>query len=311
VAAAPTTVKILSNAKRANIYIGSKRIGQPGQRIKMRPGSVVVTLKAKGYQAKSFRLNLAKSVENKFILNLAAEPDPRVAHAKTKKRLTSQPEDLFEPESPPPTDPPSALASQPDQSEANFAYQPPVPPPPQYSHRGRESSSSSSGDHPIWIALLPFGAGQYYNGSTMLGLFFTAGQIGSIYFYMVSIDAANQAVANLDEFEQRPADQATDEQKAQFREETESFVKTQKTNTNIAMASFVGLWAVGTIESYLTMTSPSKLSLFGPEINLNPGEKLDGLYYQPFVKRAPTFNTMPLLEPGKQPGFMLSVNIPF
>src|SRR5690606_10311788 len=63
VAAAPTTVKILSNAKRANIYVGSKRIGQPGQRIKMRPGSVVVTLKAKGYQSKSFRLNLAKSVE--------------------------------------------------------------------------------------------------------------------------------------------------------------------------------------------------------------------------------------------------------
>ncbi|MGE0174247.1 MAG: tol-pal system YbgF family protein [Oligoflexales bacterium] len=327
-----TTLKVVSNARNGSVFLGNRRVASVGEKIRTRPGPAVLTVRAPNFKPRSTRILIEKQRDNNFTLNLQrAAPNPAVA-ARTKKELGHQPDDLFAaepeirnpgpqgaetnaiagakaPDSPPPTlvaDQPPSVTDSPAVDQNPYAT--PVPPPPDYFDTPKPRPKKEESDKNILMAFLPFGAGQYYNGDILLGAFFTGGSLASIYFYMTSIQVAEEAKANEAEFSKR--DNVTDEQKAAFREDTQAFIKTQQTNNQIAIASLLGLWGIGSLEAYLTMTSPAA-NKSADTLDLSPGEVLDHRYVD--VEKVPEDNFVltPFVDSSSNPGLALSLNLSF
>ena len=314
----PTILRVFSNAKKASVYYNGRHIGAPGQKIKVKPGGGLVTIKAQGYQTKSFKVSLEKSKENKFIFNLAEHSSAKVA-AKVRKNLNNQPDDMFANESadnsfkqggPAPAPPPEPT---PQPQPPVDVFQVPVPPPPD-TMPTRDGGSDKS----IVYAFIPFGGGQYYNGDNLLGAFFTLGELGTLYFYQVSIQGAQLANEQLTQYEADAAEKdktstPTESELAQrqaYREDIDTFVKAQGVNANIAIVSFVGLTVLGVAEAYLAMTGPSKPAV-ADKWKLAPGETLDGYYRSPTPVRHDTqFLLSPQFSGRQGTQFVLSINMP-
>jgi hypothetical protein len=110
------------------------------------------------------------------------------------------------------------------------------------------------------IRLLPFGAGQFCNGSTLKGAAFLGGQVGSLYFYRTNSTAAASVKQKLDVYLQGRVIERdeTTEDLSEFDAETISQEKKandtiEKANQNaqFSMVSFVGLWGIGVLDAYI------------------------------------------------------------
>jgi hypothetical protein len=110
------------------------------------------------------------------------------------------------------------------------------------------------------IRLLPFGAGQFCNGSTLKGAAFLGGQVASLYFYRTNSTAAVSVKQKRDVYLEGRIilrDETT-EDLSEFDAETISQEKKandtiDKANQNaqFSMVSFVGLWGIGVLDAYI------------------------------------------------------------
>lgn len=127
----------------------------------------------------------------------------------------------------------------------------------------RKKSKSKSSRPSTFVLLLPFGIGQYANGSGALGALFTIGELGSLYFFTVSRENQKKAFATAQDFinEPPPTDPAAAADDAQAKEDfaadTEKYINAQKTNERLGLLGFLGLWGAGGLEAYLSAVSKS------------------------------------------------------
>jgi hypothetical protein len=141
-----------------------------------------------------------------------------------------------------------------------------MPPPPILPGEGKPKVSRTrvARDKCGMIRLLPFGAGQFCNGSTLKGLFFLGAQATSLYFYRVNSVALASSKSKLNAY---LADRASErEDTTEDLEEFDQMTLDREKSGNLAidkanqnaqysMVSFVGLWGLGVLDAYINKPS--------------------------------------------------------
>jgi len=130
-----------------------------------------------------------------------------------------------------------------------------------------KKSASAKEDKCGAIRLLPFGAGQFCNGSTLKGGVFLGAELASLYFYKANADAAAKYQKTLqtyisnrsierdkitDETELADFDSTTDTKK----KEGEAAIDKARQNSQFSIVSFVGIWGAGVIDAYINVPKP-------------------------------------------------------
>jgi hypothetical protein len=136
------------------------------------------------------------------------------------------------------------------------------------------------------IRLLPFGAGQFCNGSALKGVVFLGAEVASLYFYRSNADAAVTYQKKLNTIlAQRALDRESleDEEEIQdFDNETQkkkdqgvAAIEKAKQNSQYSMVSFVGLWGLGVLDAYINKPKPKTKRRTRPRINYSMDLDLD------------------------------------
>jgi len=137
------------------------------------------------------------------------------------------------------------------------------------------------------IRLLPFGAGQFCNGSTLKGVVFLGGEVAALYFYRSNAAAAEAYQKKLNAIlAQRAIDKEplTDEAEIlDFDNETQkkkdqgtAAIEKAKQNSQYSLVSFVGLWGLGVLDAYINKPQPkTKKRGTRPRINYSMDLDLD------------------------------------
>ncbi len=137
------------------------------------------------------------------------------------------------------------------------------------------------------IRLLPFGAGQFCNGSTLKGVVFLGGEVAAIYFYRSNAAAADAYQKKLNAIlAQRAIDrepitdpdegQAFDNETQKKREQGTAAIEKAKQNSQYSLVSFVGLWGLGVLDAYINKPKPkTKKGGSKPRINYSMDLDLD------------------------------------
>jgi len=108
----------------------------------------------------------------------------------------------------------------------------------------------------ILISLLPFGAGQFQADKNILGGAFLAAEAFALYWYWQNKNDADQAILDAQTFFER--DDVTDAEKEQFESETASYVSSKRSQQDMGLYGFVGLWAAGVGEAILNAPTPPR-----------------------------------------------------
>lgn len=149
-----------------------------------------------------------------------------------------------------------------------FSSPPPPPPPPGPGQdremaynpsrggredRGPKASAEAKGDKNLFIAALPFGAGQYQNGQYLLGAFFTAAEVGGILMYQSRSAAATaqagETEAQLDASKTNTG--ISEAEKQRYISESDDRIATLTQQANYGLYAFAGLWAAGAVQAFL------------------------------------------------------------
>ncbi|MFW7379070.1 MAG: hypothetical protein ACOH5I_09715 [Oligoflexus sp.] len=141
----------------------------------------------------------------------------------------------------------------------------------------------------LLINLLPFGAGQLQQGKTLLGASFALGQAVGLGLFLERTQAANQADKDalevINSFEAGDSDIQEDAFFV-YLDQNESFVKAMRSEAQVGLLLFAGLYTAGVLEAILNppevpMMTPMRrrrAALEEAEKQLKPGEELDSLY---------------------------------
>lgn len=124
----------------------------------------------------------------------------------------------------------------------------------------KAKSKSVAQDKCGMIRLLPFGAGQFCNGSTLKGAAFLGGQVAALYFYRTNASAAVTNKTKLNAYlkarevekettEQTPEDY--DAETIQTEKQANDVIDKANQNAQFSMVSFVGLWGIGVLDAYI------------------------------------------------------------
>lgn len=110
-----------------------------------------------------------------------------------------------------------------------------------------------------YLHLLPFGAGQFANGSPILGSTFAAAEIAALYVFF----DANNTIAERENLNTVVANKEglNDQQREDFYKANNAFIATVKNQKNLALLSFFALWAAGSTESILHAPKKSNVTL--------------------------------------------------
>jgi hypothetical protein len=143
----------------------------------------------------------------------------------------------------------------PQQYEAPQAYQPPAQPVPNmYSEKEKpRAKPQASGGKSVFLAILPFGVGQFQNGNGLLGGLFVVTDAGGLagYFYFDYVRKKYEAAPPL-------ICEDTNDPNAECVPDADSkkFVSTQKTYSYIGLGVFAGGWLLGALEATMSMDKP-------------------------------------------------------
>ena len=172
------------------------------------------------------------------------------------------------PESPT-TLPPPIIEEKPKKSEGNGMPPPPILPPTMSSYKGaKKVNNTKSSGCGTFVKILPFGGGQFCNGSALKGVFFLGSELTSLYFYKSNSDAAATISAKLNTIrnEREAARSDTDDVEA-FDAETEETTKKynaaiakSKQQAQLSLVSFGGFWALGVIDAFVNEPSGKSTS---------------------------------------------------
>jgi hypothetical protein len=137
------------------------------------------------------------------------------------------------------------------------------------------------------IRLLPFGAGQFCNGSTLKGVVFLGGEVAALYFYRSNAAAAEAYQKKLNAIlAQRAIDkepltepdeiQAFDNETQKKKDQGTAAIEKAKQNSQYSLVSFVGLWGLGVLDAYINKPKPkTKKGGNRPRINYSMDLDLD------------------------------------
>jgi len=121
---------------------------------------------------------------------------------------------------------------------------------PQYrSTEVANTATSTNGNY--FVALLPFGAGQFQNRSIFNGIVFFAGEAGSLFYYYSkskSAKSAMDAIKLLEDEKEANGEELTEDDKVFF-EESQSYIARTKKQASYGLYAFGALWIVGVIEA--------------------------------------------------------------
>jgi hypothetical protein len=162
-----------------------------------------------------------------------------------------------------------------------------LPPPPISPTESSQKAKSKNvaQDKCGMIRLLPFGAGQFCNGSTLKGAAFLGGQVASLYFYRTNSTSAVSVKKKLDAYLQERVlarDETTedlsefDAETIQKEKETNDTIAKANQNAQFSMVSFVGLWGIGVLDAYINKpVKTNKKKTKKPRITLSYDLDLD------------------------------------
>lgn len=163
---------------------------------------------------------------------------------------------------PPPPPPPAAdpMTSYQDPAAGGVSAVPQVQPDP--AAQDAPADSSVKGDRNMFIALLPFGAGQFQNKSYLLGAAFLGAEAGALYYYKTKSDLANATADSSNKFLQancssRP-DPETDASCTKYLQDSKGFVDDANKTAQYALIGFGALWVLGALHAVLA--DPPKAS---------------------------------------------------
>jgi len=108
----------------------------------------------------------------------------------------------------------------------------------------------------VVFALMPFGAGQFYNGKFLMGTAFAAAQGGSLFFWFDANRKASQATANARAVLSPDFTDLNEDEKAQFREQSAAYIKGQRQNGMFGLIGFGSLWGLSTLEAIFNPPPP-------------------------------------------------------
>jgi hypothetical protein len=145
-----------------------------------------------------------------------------------------------------------------------------MPPPPilPTSSGPSKKTAAAKPDKCGGIKFMPFGAGQFCNGSTLKGMVFLGAEVASLYFYKTNTDAAAGVQTKLNSIlaEREVArDEVPEAEQPDFDAETESkrtagkaAIDKARQNAQYSMVSFFGLWAVGVVDASFNVPTKGK-----------------------------------------------------
>jgi hypothetical protein len=127
----------------------------------------------------------------------------------------------------------------------------------------RMTNTSSSGGGSIFISLLPFGAGQFQNGSYILGSVFAGTEVLTLAYWYYNKNLADEAVANADSYysDVDNSDKTDDEKtelKKEFYDDTKTYVDQKRQQQYIGLFGFGALWIGGAVQSIIATPDPVK-----------------------------------------------------
>jgi len=144
-------------------------------------------------------------------------------------------------------------------------YSPPPPPAPEPVAAAPAAPAKASPAKPkknMFLAIMPFGVGQFQNKSYILGSFFLLAEAGALGYGVMQYMAADKAVASTNATlkEMQAAEETlTGDQLAaatvdreNYAAEAQSYVSSLRTQGMIGAGAFGGLWIAGAIEAVLT-----------------------------------------------------------
>ncbi len=116
-----------------------------------------------------------------------------------------------------------------------------------------------------FLAILPFGAGQFQNQSYLKGTLLLGAEVGALYFWKANTDAADQATKQLDtdsaDFDNQivsSTDPATktyyQNQKAARQTELQDYIKTSNNNAMMSLGAFGGFYLIGVVDAFIFMS---------------------------------------------------------
>lgn len=90
------TVIVLNTPAKGTVIIDDIFVGQTGEKIEVKPGLIVATIKAKGFRAKKVKLRVKKNTKNKFNIKLSKiKPKSKKVAKKRRKKRPIRKDDLF------------------------------------------------------------------------------------------------------------------------------------------------------------------------------------------------------------------------
>lgn len=138
---------------------------------------------------------------------------------------------------------------------------PPVDAAPDPAAPAASGDSGGSGNN-LFISLLPFGAGQFQNGNTLLGVVFLGAEAAGIYYYMTKTKAADSFAAGANTYikENCQTESADEEACAKYQADSQAFVNGERSKAQMGLYAFLGLWVVGATESIINEPVPEAKS---------------------------------------------------
>lgn len=126
---------------------------------------------------------------------------------------------------------------------------------------GPAGDKGGSGNN-LFISLLPFGAGQFQNGSTFLGVFFLGAEGAGIYYYMTKTKEADAfaAAANTYIKDNCQTEDADTDACAKYQTDSQTYVNGVRGKAQMGLYAFLGLWVAGAAESIINEPAPETKS---------------------------------------------------
>ena len=277
-----TYIIVESSNPEANVMIDGIRAGPVNSQIEVDPGPITVEISALGMEPKTKTIEAIKGHITTVTVELTKPKQKKMAKKKQKRKKRKQEDDMFDSKKSgynPAAEFESDTGLSPYAPAPASVYQPGYQPgaAPGYAPQVASNNGQYGNNYQVraaahgnyFIAALPFGAGQFQNGSPLTGIGFFAGEAGSLYYYYSKSKSAKNSEAAIILFKEENTangDVLSDEDKA-FVEESEAYIASLKKKSTYGLYGFGVLWIAGVVEAIVNdpLTAAPKAQIQGPK----------------------------------------------